>query len=116
MHHEHKSCIDACLECALECQHCGTACIDENRPESAKLCLQCADICYAAAAAMGGGAQYAQALCGICAETCDNCASECEKHAEVEHCRHCAEVCRRCADECRAMAGLTARAAASISA
>ena len=40
-----------------------------------------------------------------CAQICDACAKECEKHAaHMEHCRVCAEICRKCADECRKVA------------
>ena len=113
MHTEHKSCFDACVECAAECQHCGSACIDENRPETAKLTLQCAEICYSSAISMGAGASYSKAICGVCAEVCDDCAAECEKYSSIEHCRRCAEACHRCAEECRSMAGIAARVAAT---
>jgi hypothetical protein len=39
----------------------------------------------------------------LCAEVCDDCAAECEKH-EHDHCQACAGACRKCADECRKMA------------
>lgn len=40
----------------------------------------------------------------VCAELCDACAAECEKHEHHEHCRICAESCRRCAEQCRQLA------------
>lgn len=103
-----QSCIDACLDCAVECQHCATACLNENDVKMLARCIQldleCAEACYASARLMGIGGEHAPAFCATCAEICDACAAECEKH-DLEHCRRCAEVCRKCAEECRAMAG-----------
>jgi HD superfamily phosphodiesterase len=31
------------------------------------------------------------------------CATECEKHSDMEHCKECADACRKCAAECKAM-------------
>lgn len=40
----------------------------------------------------------------MCADACDACAMECEKHAsKMEECKMCPEACRACAKECRNM-------------
>jgi hypothetical protein len=39
----------------------------------------------------------------VCAEICDACGTECDKH-EPQHCQRCAKACRHCAEECRRMA------------
>jgi hypothetical protein len=29
-HQQHQSCINACIKCAEECEHCGDACLSES--------------------------------------------------------------------------------------
>jgi hypothetical protein len=109
-----QSCIDACLDCAAECQNCASACLHEDDVKMLSRCIQldleCAEACFASARLMGLRGEHAAAFCITCAEICEACAEECEKHAEhgMDHCRRCAEACRRCAEECRAMAGVNA--------
>ncbi len=50
-----------------------------------------------ASAFMSRGSQFANALCRLCAETCEAFAAECAKHKE-DHCRRGAEECRNMAD------------------
>jgi hypothetical protein len=38
---------------------------------------------------------------GACAAICQSCGDECERHANMPHCRVCAEACRRCDRACR---------------
>jgi len=107
-HHEHRSCIDACVECAQECEHCADACLSEpdvsRMAECIRLDRDCAEICWAAAGYMSRGSHFLNDVCRVCADVCDACAAECEKH-EADHCRRCAEACHPCAEECRRMAG-----------
>jgi hypothetical protein len=49
------------------------------------------------------GSEHANAICQLCADICNACAEECEKHSDMEHCQHCARVCRHCAEECVSM-------------
>lgn len=113
-HEKFQSCIDACIACAIECEHCVSACLNEEDVKMLIRCIElereCASVCRSAAELMSLGGQHAASLCHVCAEICDACAEECEKHTEhgMEHCRACAEECRRCAEECRSMAGVNA--------
>ena len=106
-HEKYKTCIDACVACAQECEHCANACLSERDVKKMADCIRldrdCADICWSSAGWMSRDSQFAADLCRLCAEICDACGAECEKH-EAEHCQHCAEACRRCAEECRQMA------------
>ncbi len=61
-HQEHQSCIDACVKCAQECEHCGDACIGENHPECARICIDCADICWSCAGFMSRGSSQMAAV------------------------------------------------------
>ena len=110
-HQKFKSCIDACVACAVECNHCATECLHEDDVKAFVRCIQlnrqCAVVCFAAAELMSIGGEHAEHFCNECAGICDACAAECEKHSN-EHCKKCAEACRKCAKECRAMSAVAA--------
>ena len=102
---QYQKCIDACLECATECNQCAVACLEEKEVQNLTQCirldLECAVICRASAELMTKGSAYAPQLCELCATICNACAEKCEQHANMgmEHCRECAEACRACAME-----------------
>ncbi len=107
-----KSCIEACYLCATSCDHCATACLQEEHIKAMATCIHlnrfCVEACQTAASFMAktsgvGHEGYVKQMCSLCAQICEDCANECEKH-EVEHCKVCAEACRKCADECYKMA------------
>lgn len=108
-HEQFRSCIDGCVRCAEECDHCASVCLSEQDVKSLAECIRldmdCAEICWTAASSMSRGSQFAQDVCRVCAEVCDACGAECEKHSKMDHCRKCGEACRQCAEECRRMAG-----------
>lgn len=109
-HQNYQSCIDACISCGTECEHCATGCLREEDVGEMSDCImtdrECALVCFSTAQLMSIGGPNAALLCAVCAEMCDRCAAECEKH-EADHCQQCAEECRRCAEECRKMVGQT---------
>lgn len=106
MSHEHHTQLIAALNnCAAECNHCATACLDEQDVQMLSTCikldLDCADICKVTAALLARGSEHGKHLLKECAEICNACAEECEKHAHHhEHCKRCAEACRSCAEAC----------------
>jgi hypothetical protein len=106
-HEKFQTCIDACIACATECEHCVSACLDESDIQMFVRCIEldreCATACLSAVHLMTIGGENAASFCGPCADICEACAEECEKH-DADHCRQCAEVCRNCAEECRKMA------------
>lgn len=107
VHQQNQHLLNALNNCAAECSHCATACLDEQNvkmlAQCIKLDIDCADICTLTASLIARGSEHGKHLLKECAEICDACAEECEKHAQMgmEHCKACAEACRRCADECR---------------
>ena len=109
MHEQFRSCVEACQKCTAECEHCATACLQEPDVSARTRCVQllrdCADICVLSVQWMARGSSYANKICGLCADTCEACATECARFKD-EHCQRCAEACRRCAAECRQMAGM----------
>ncbi len=109
MAQEHPTQLIAALNsCATLCNHCATACLEEDNVQMLvkciKLDLDCADVCTVVAALLARGSEHGKHLLKECAEICKACADECEKHAHHhEHCKRCAEACRACADACTSM-------------
>jgi hypothetical protein len=110
-HEEHRSCIEACVRCAQECEHCADACLGEDNVREMAECIRldkdCAEICWSAAGFMSRGSHFIHEVCRVCADICDACGAECRKH-EMNHCQRCADACEACAEECRRMAGAAA--------
>lgn len=106
-HEQNKQLLDALSNCAAECNHCATACLDEQDVKMLARCIKldidCSEICMLTASYVARGSEHAQHLLDECGEICNACAEECEKHAQMgmEHCRKCAEACRTCAEACQ---------------
>ncbi|MEO7531605.1 MAG: four-helix bundle copper-binding protein [Sediminibacterium sp.] len=108
-HEKQQSMIDAMNDCATECNHCISACLEEQDVASLARCIKlnidCAELCTLIAGFVARDSAHAMHLMKECAEICNACAEECEKFADrYDHCKKCAEVCRTCAEECSAMA------------
>jgi hypothetical protein len=104
--------IDAMNDCAQACTADNAA--DLGEPNLAdmvrciRLCLDCTDICAAAAAVTSRLVDYdpgvLRPLLESCVAICRSCGEECERHAPMHaHCRVCAEACRRGEQACRAL-------------
>jgi Domain of Unknown Function (DUF326) len=102
--------IDAMNDCAQACNADNAA--DLSEPNLAdmvrciRLCLDCTDICTAAARVAGRLVDYdpsvLRPLLESCLAICRSCGDECERHAAMHaHCRVCAQACRRCEQACR---------------
>jgi uncharacterized protein DUF326 len=102
--------IDAITECAQACIADTDADLSEQNVAEMvrciRLCLNCADVCTAAAGVTSRpadcDANVTKPLLEACVAICRSCGDECERHARMhEHCRVCAEACRRCEQACR---------------
>ena len=104
--------IDAMSDCAQACNADNAA--DLSEPNLAdmvrciRLCLDCADICTAAAGVTSRLVDYDPAvlrpLLESCVVICGSCGDECGRHAAMHaHCRVCEQACRRCEQACRAL-------------
>jgi len=102
--------IDAMSDCAQACTADNAADLGEhNLAEMVtciRLCLDCTDICTAAAAVTSRLVSYDPAvlrpLLESCLAICRSCGDECERHAPMHaHCRVCAQACRGCEQACR---------------
>ena len=103
-HENHRQLLDALNNCAAECNHCATACLEEKDVQMLARCIKldidCAEICSLSASFIARGSEHAEHLVRECADICNACAEECEKHSRMEHCKRCAEACRECAEAC----------------
>ncbi|TRM11502.1 four-helix bundle copper-binding protein [Lentibacillus cibarius] len=103
------NCIEACLKCMRACEECTMACLFQEPDVQARAtCIQtlndCAEICALAGQYMSRSSTFSAQFCGVCANVCEQCATECEKFKDT-HCQECAAICRQCAEACRKMAG-----------
>lgn len=103
-------CCNECKECEKSCLGCADACLNElaagkaDRKNCVKLCLDCADICGACSKIAARGGPLEATIAAACAEACEKCAAECEKHKDDKTCQACAEQCKKCAKECKEQA------------
>lgn len=102
----YQSCIEACMDCIAACKHCASSCLREKDVTAMATCirtdLECAAMCEAAVTLMSMDSAFAHEACRLCADICNACAEECEKHP-MDHCKKCAAACRYCAEECIGM-------------
>lgn len=103
MHTINETLISKVSDCATICDYCAASCLRESDVTMMAACIQldmeCAAVCRTTALLLQLESNHAGAMCQICADICNACAEECEKH-EHEHCRKCAAICRECAEEC----------------
>ena len=103
-HEKNRQLLEALNNCAAECNHCATACLGETDVKMLARCIRldidCAEICQLTAAYVARDSGHVNHLLKECADICEACAEECEKHSHMEHCRQCAAVCRQCAEAC----------------
>jgi Domain of Unknown Function (DUF326) len=100
--------IDAMTDCAQACTADNAADLGEQNladmVRCIRLCLDCTDICTAAAGVTSRLVSYdpsvLRPLLESCVAICRSCGDECERHAEMPHCRVCAVACRRCEQAC----------------
>lgn len=110
-HNENQNCIQSCVRCAQECEHCGNACLGEDDSSKMAECIRldrdCAELCWLAAGMLSRGSGFMHEICDLCAEVCEACGAECRRH-QFDHCQRCADECEKCAEECRRMASIAA--------
>lgn len=108
-HEQHQELIEVLHECMEACNHCYDACLQEDNVKMLAYCIrldrECADICAYLEQAITRGTPFVGQLAQVCAEICEACGNECDKHADMhEHCKRCAEACHKCAEACKKVA------------
>ncbi len=103
-------CIERCFSCAQSCTMCADACLGEENVAMLRRCirldLDCSNICLTTGVIATRSAEANEPILvqmlELCANACQACAEECEKHASHhDHCKICAAACRRCEESCR---------------
>jgi hypothetical protein len=94
--------IHTLLECALTCENCVAACLEEEKSDMSKcieLCRDSGDICFLVARLLQRKSEISLNFLPLCEEICRLSAEEAAKFSLVA-CQKCAEICIECADSC----------------
>ena len=71
-----SECIEACLKCATDCDHCLAQMAGKGSDNACpRCCAECAAVCRLCAQLEAMGSDFAARACALCAEVCDWCAS-----------------------------------------
>ena len=101
---KHKELISILNACAIECNRCTIACLEEENINMLEKCIKldidCAEMCHLAVSFLARDSEHTEHILPECAELCESCAKECEMHKDLDHCKVCAEACRKCAEAC----------------
>jgi hypothetical protein len=99
-----RDCLRLCQQAVTVCEWCADECADmgPEMGDCVRLCRDVADVASLHARALARGSDHREALAGLCATVCRDCAAECETH-DHDHCRACADVLAECAASCEAM-------------
>lgn len=123
--HEHKGysdhfrdCAEACSDCQRECDRCAMHCATmlshsdssgHSHHKTLQTCMDCADMCAAAAQIVSRGGPFSADICAACADACRKCADACKQHGDDPKMKACAEECEKCEKACRSMLRTTDR-------
>jgi hypothetical protein len=84
--------------CADACDRCYNGCLNEEDVSIMTRCIEldreCSDICRLTASIIARDSENTDKFLRLCAEICEICAEECEKHNK-SHCKLCAKICRK---------------------
>ena len=101
--HPHTDLINTLIECALACERCMSACLEEQDVTIMAYCIEldrdCAEICFLGSRLLLRDSEMAHQYLKICEEACRICAEECSLHKH-DHCQECARACWRCQEAC----------------
>lgn len=94
-----QDCLDCYTTCLKTIGHCLQMGGEHAGEPHIKLMMDCAEICQLMASFLVRGSTSYSRINVICAEICEQCATNCEQMmGEDTQMRACAEACRRCAD------------------
>ena len=105
---EMTQCVDDCNHCATVCTATVAHCLEKGgkhaEAQHIALMLDCAAICATASTSMARNSDAHGQICGLCAEICQQCETDCRSFGDDPMMQECAEMCRRCAKSCKQMA------------
>jgi hypothetical protein len=103
-----QECAEACARCMHECEDGFHHCLLQAQSEkaeyalAAQMCIDCAEVCGAAAKLVARGSPLLVDICAACAKVCDDCFATCEPLNDPEM-KLVMESLRKCAMSCRGM-------------
>ena len=103
-----QECAEACARCMHECEDGFHHCLLQAQSEkaeyalAAQMCIDCAEVCGAAAKLVARGSPLLVDICPACAKVCDDCFATCEPLNDPEM-KLVMESLRKCAMSCRGM-------------
>jgi hypothetical protein len=104
-----QECAEACARCVHECEDGFHYCMHQVRSgakaeyaRAAQRCIDCAEVCGAAAKLVARGSPLMVHICTACAEVCDDCLAVCEPLDDPDM-KLVIESLRKCAQSCREM-------------
>ena len=102
----HDAVIKVLRDCALACETCAMACLEEadvtSFAHAIELTRDCAALCELGARLLIRDSEIARSLMLVCAEACKLAAAACGAHYNA-HCQICATHCRDCEQLCGAL-------------
>ena len=105
---EMAQCVDHCNHCATTCTATVAHCLEKGGKHADSqhiaLMLDCAAICATAAESMARGSSVHGQICGVCADICRQCETDCRSFGDDPVMQECADICRQCAESCKQMA------------
>jgi hypothetical protein len=99
-----RTCLQLCQQAVTVCEWCADECLGMGgeMADCVRLCRDVTDVAALHAQFLARGSAHREALAGLCATVCRDCAAECETH-DHDHCQACVDVLRDCAAACEAM-------------
>lgn len=70
-------------------------------------------VCWTSIALMSMDSQFAIPFCTLCADVCDACDKECERHG-LDHSKQCAQAYSIGGEECRGIEKITTSSATTV--
>lgn len=97
-----KRLVEELLQCAIACEECASACLNDYTiasNECIKYTRDCADSCFHTARLAVRDSHLTRETIQSCERLCRICSKECEKYP-TDHHQECFEACERCANTC----------------
>lgn len=101
----HQECLDACTDCAQECEatfhHCAKLAAGGQKEHlrPARFAIDCAEFCILSAKLIARMSPMMAYSCDACAKACRKCGDECAKF-DMPEMKRCMEACRVCEKSC----------------
>lgn len=95
--HDH---MQKLMDCFAICSACAKMCVEEGHKETAKLCMDCADVCGLTIKLHSSDSVFNPQVTELCSTVCSRCADACAQMS-AKHCQQCSQACRECVEACK---------------